>query len=141
MPASAGPPYHAITPPASATCQSDLCRSVAVVRLVVPRPQFTADGLHDDDGAPATWDVCDVHWPRFRDTCARAGHEVIDRTGDLQRVAAEFPRWNLWRSDGGRLYASARVGGTAQGTTVDAYLVGQLRVAMRSAENGQELNH
>ncbi len=141
MSTSTGPPYHATTPPENATCQSDMCCSVAVVRLLLPRPQFTADGLHDDDDAPATWDTCDLHWPRFRETCARAGHEIIDLTGDLQRVATEFPRWNLWRSDGGRLYASASVGGTAQGTTVDAYLVGQLQAAMRDAETGQEVHH
>ncbi len=129
--------YQVTTPPAYSTCQGDLCGSVAAVRLTIPRPRFTADGLHDDDGALVTWDTCDLHWPSLRDTCVRSGHQIVDQTGDLRRLSAEFTVWNIWRSDQGRLYASARLNGSVQGTTVHAYLVGHLRAQMESMQRAE----
>lgn len=134
MPQSRVPNYQAAVPPAGATCRRDLCCSVAVVRLTIPRHKFTTDELQNDDDSRVTWDACDLHWPGFRDVCLRSGREIVDETGDLQQLILRFPRWDVWRSDQGRLYASAVLNGSRQGTTVDAYLVGQLRSQMEQAE-------
>jgi len=128
--------YQASVPPAGATCQSDLCRSTAVVRLTVPPQRFTADGVPPDAREVVTWDSCDLHWPAFRDVCVRSGHEVADGTGDLGVLATESPKWDIWRSDLGRYYAST-VLPNGNGTTVDAYLIGQLRAEMRAVEDRQ----
>ena len=124
--------YEATSPPEGATCQSDHCRSAAVVRLIIPRPRLTADGVHTDADAITTWDNCDLHWPGFRDVCVRSGHTVLDRTGDLRELASASPEWAIFASDGGRLYASRRLNG--HGTTVDAYLVGPLRAQMQAVD-------
>ena len=79
--------YHAAIPPAGATCHGNLCRAVAVVRLVVPRPKVSG---HDDDSPLAVWDMCDLHWPSLRSACERSGHPVIDITGDLRTLQNEF---------------------------------------------------
>jgi len=126
--------YHASIPPDGATCQSDLCRSRAVVRLTVPPRGFTADG---GPAEVTTWDSCDLHWVAFRDVCLRSGHEIADCTGDLGALVDESPRWDIWRSDLGRLYAST-VLPSRHGTTVDAYLIGQLRAEMREVESRVE---
>jgi hypothetical protein len=127
--------YEATTPLPGATCQSERCCSVAVVRVVMPPSRFTADGMpHQDDGKPVIRDTCELHWPGFRDLCARNGHRVTDTTGDLRAVAAELPGWRVFTSDGGRLYASTMLPG-GQGITVDAFLVGHLRAQMREIDD------
>lgn len=135
-----GLPYQATMPPAGASCHGSDCRSVAVVRLIVPRPQISG---HDDDDSPlAVWDMCELDWPRFRDACTRSGHPVVDITGDLRALQDEFPRWNIWSSDTGRLYAARYLTGPhgPQATTVHACLVAQLRARMHAAE-ATELHH
>jgi len=61
-----------------------------------------------------------LHWPGIRDACRRNGHTVVDTTGDLRQLAADFPAWRIFTSDGGRLYASARLNGSAQEGCDDA---------------------
>ena len=116
-------------PPDGMTCDMRGCCSAAKVRMLIPESRFEADGI-DHANDPPTFDACELHWPRMRDACQRNGHTVVDTTGDLRQLAADFPTWSIFASDGGRLYASARVKGSAQGTTLDAYLVGQLRAKL-----------
>ncbi len=132
-------PYEAAIPPAGATCYGNLCGSVAVVRLTVPRPKITG---HDDDSPLAVWDMCELHWPSFRWACERSGHPVIDTTGDLRTLQHQFSRWNVWSSDAGRLYAACYMTGPdgPHGTTVDAFLAGQLRTQMHTID-ARELHH
>ncbi len=121
--------YEATTPPDAATCGVRGCRTVAAVRMVIPQSRFEADGVeHSKD--PSTFDTCEWHWPRMRDACVRNGHRIVDTTGDLAQLAADYPHCTIFASDGGRLFASARVNGSMQGVTVDAWLVGQLRVQL-----------
>jgi hypothetical protein len=127
--------YEASIPPHGATCQSDLCRSVAVVRLTVPPHLFSADGAPSGD--ITTWDSCDLHWPSFRDVIVRSGHAITDRTGDVRDLAGS--EWDVWRSDQGRLYATL-VRPDHSGTTVDAYLIGQLRAEMRAVESREGMS-
>ncbi len=126
--------YAATEPAPGATCEIRACCSAAKVRVIVPTSRFEADGV-DHEKDPSTLDACELHWPGLRDTCLRNGHRVVDSTGDLAGLAAEFPGWSIFHSDGGRLYASARVNGSGQGTTLDAYLVGQLRAQIRAAQD------
>ncbi len=121
--------YQATMPPDGATCETRGCCSVASVRLIVPALRFDADGV-DHSNDPPTFDTCELHWPVMRDACRRNGHAVADTTGDLRALVADFPQCTIFASDGGRLYASARVNGSAQGTTVGAFLVGQLRIRL-----------
>jgi hypothetical protein len=67
---------------------------------------------------------------------------VIDTTGDLRTSQDEFRRWNVWSSDAGRLYAACYGTGPdgPQGTTVAAFLAGQLRAEMRAVQ-ARELHH
>ncbi len=130
--------YQATTPPADARCESTAtCGSVAKVRVLVPRSRFMADGV--DHCADPDWcDMCELHWTILRDTCVRNGHQVVDTTGSLRDLVAEFPEWKIFYSDGGRLYAAARLNGSVQGTTVDACLVGQLRARMQATARGAD---
>ncbi len=73
------------------------------------------------------FDLCYLHWPAIRDASQHNGHKVVDATGDLRSLITDYPEWSIFASDGGRLYASARLNGSPQGITLDAYLVGQLR--------------
>ena len=118
--------YNATTPPDCATCGIKGCATTAAVRLIIPKSRFEADGI-DHDNAPATFDTCEWHWPGMRDACLRNGHLVADITGDIRQLATDFPHCTIFTSDGGRLYASTRLPGAHQGTTVDAFLAGQLR--------------
>jgi hypothetical protein len=131
--------YQAAIPPAGTTCHGNRCGSGAVVRLIVPRPKISG---HNDDAPLAVWDLCGLHWPTFRRTCERSGHQVIDTTGDLRALQDEFPRWNVWASDEGRLYAATHLTGPdgPRGITVDAVLAGQLRAAMHAVD-ARELHH
>ena len=129
--------YQASVPPAGAPCQSDLCRTRAVVRLTVRPLRFTADGGPADVRDVTTWDTCDLHWPGFRDVVVRSGHDIADCTGDLGALVTDFPKWDIWRSDLGRLYASTVLPG-GNGATVDAYLTGQLRAEMQAVESRTE---
>jgi hypothetical protein len=115
--------YQAIEPPHGATCDGKLCASDAMVRLHVPRSRFEAVGAPE---TPETYDSCDLHWPAFRDVILRNGHTVRDVTGDPRHVAADYPGWNVFRSDMGRLYAAR------PGTTVHGWLVVQLRAAIKA---------
>jgi len=127
-----GNPYQAAVPPANATCDTRGCRSVAKVRIIIPRSRLEADGI-DHSNDPPIFDACGLHWPRIRDACLRNGHPVVDTTGDLRELAADFTGWSIFYSDGARLYASARVKGSRQSTTLDAYLIGQLRAQLEQA--------
>jgi len=121
--------YEATTPPDGTTCDMRGCCSAAKVRMIIPKSRFEADGIdHSQD--PPTFDACELHWPAVRDAAARNGHDVVDITGDLARLAADFAGWTVFHSDSGRLYASPPVNGPAQGVTVDAWLVGPLRAQM-----------
>jgi hypothetical protein len=139
MSKASGLPYEAAIPTAGATCHGNLCRSVAVVRLVVPRPKISGQNA---DAPVAVWDMCELHWPSFRWACERSGHPVIDTTGGIRSLQDEFPCWNVWSSDAGRLYAACYVIGPdgPHGTTVDAFLAGQLRAQMRAVD-ARELHH
>lgn len=114
--------YQATLPPPEATCDTARCATAAMVRVLVPRSRFDADGA---GSARDTWDACDLHWPAFRDATARNGHRVTDATGDPQQLVAEFPGWRIFRSDMGRLYASR------PGTTVYGWLTAQLRAEIQ----------
>jgi hypothetical protein len=116
--------YQATEPPNGATCSTPRCVSAAKVRLLIPLSRFTADG-QDHGQDPSTFALCYLHWPALRD--ASNGHRVVDATGDLRSLITDYPEWSIFASDGGRLYASARLNGSPQGITLDAYLVGQLR--------------
>ncbi len=129
MPSNPSDPYQATTPPDGATCDMRGCCSAATVRMVIPKSRFEADGV-DHSKDPSIFDACELHWPTIRDACKRNGHAVVDTTGDLGQLAADFPAWSIFCSDGGRLYASTRLNGSAQGTTLDAYLVAQLRARL-----------
>ncbi len=129
MPSSPRPAYQATSPPADTKCDMRGCCSVANVRVIIPESRFTADGI-DHSKDPSTFDACEWHWPAMRDACLRNGHRIVDITGDIRQLAAEFPRCNIFTSDGGRLYASAPLNGFAPDTTVDAWLAGQLRVQL-----------
>ena len=118
--------YQATTPPDGTTCDMRGCGSAAEVRVIVPKPRFEADGAgHSRD--PGTWDSCDLHWPRFRDAVMRNGHEVVDTTGDLRQLVADFGTWTVFKSDSGRLYAAS------YGMTLYGWLVGPLRAEMQRA--------
>jgi len=134
-----GFPYQAAMPPAGATCHCNLCRSVAVVRLIMPLPTISGP---DADSPLAIWDMCKLHWPSLRGACERSGHPVTDTTGDLRTVQDEFGHWNVWTSDAGRLYAACYVTGPdgPHGITVDAFLAGQLRAQMHAIDT-PELHH
>jgi hypothetical protein len=98
-----------------------------MVRLLILRSNFGADS---DGQQLATWDSCDLHWPGFRDASARDGHTITDGTGSPRDLLAEFPRWRIFRSDLGRLYASR------PGTTVYGWLTTQLRAQIHACEDG-----
>jgi hypothetical protein len=136
---ASGLPYQAAIPTAGASCHGNLCGSVAVVRLIMPRPTI---GGPDDDSPLAVWDMCALHWPSLRWACERSGHPVIDTTGDLRALQEEFPGRNVWTSDAGRLYAACYVTGPdgPYGITVDAFLAGQLRAQMHAVQ-ARELHH
>ncbi len=126
--------YQATEPPDGSTCDTRGCRSAAMVRLIIPPSRFEADGAdHSQD--PPVFGACEQHYPVIAGTAMRNGHTVVDTTGNIRDVMAEFPTWTVFLSDSGRLYASARVNGP-QGTTVDAYLVSQLRAQMRALTDG-----
>jgi hypothetical protein len=128
--------YRAVEPPEGAECSTGGCRGAARVRLLIPPSRFTADGQdHGDD--PTQFDLCELHWPQIRSASEHNGHQVVDGTGDLRSLAADCPAWSVFASDGGRLYASTRLPGKRQGTTVDACLVGQLRAQIRAVEDAQ----
>ena len=115
--------YNATTAPHGAICDMRGCGSAAEVRTIIPKSRFRADGTdHSQD--PDRWDSCDLHWPRFRDATMRNGHQIVDTTGDLGRLLADFRNWTIFKSDNGRLYASGH------GTTLYAWLVGPLRADM-----------
>jgi hypothetical protein len=83
-----------------------------------------------------------LHWPSLRWACERSGHPIIDTTGDLRKLQDEYPRWNVWASDGGRLYAACYGTGPdgPHGITVDAVLAGQLRAQIQAVE-ARQLHH
>jgi hypothetical protein len=139
MSSSFGLLHQAAIPAAGATCHGNLCRSVAVVRLIVSRPKISGQ---DADLPLAVWDMCELHWPSLRWACERSGHPVVDTTGDLRALQDEFPDWNVWSSDAGRLYAACYVTGPdgPHGITVDAFLVGRLRAEMHIVQ-ARELHH
>jgi hypothetical protein len=118
--------YRATVPPEGATCDTERCGTDAMVRVIIPRSRFEADGT---GSAPDTWDSCDLHWPAFRDATMRHGHRVIDGTGELRELLRDFPGWRIFRSDMGRLYAAR------PGVTVYGWLTSQLRAQMQAAEN------
>ncbi len=117
--------YQATLPPAGAPCDRDFCATDALVRVIFPRSGFDADG-----SAPAhgTWDSCDLHWPEFRDATVRNGHRITDTTGDPRRLLAEFPGWQIFRSDLGRLYAAR------PGVTVYGWLTAHLRTEILACQ-------
>jgi hypothetical protein len=117
--------YRATVPPGGATCDSERCATLALVRVAFPRSRFDAD---DSQPAECIWDSCDLHWPAFRDAAARNGHRVTDATGDPRHLLREFPGWRIFRSDLGRLYASR------PGTTVYGWLTAQLRTEIEKVE-------
>ncbi len=105
--------------------------TVAEVRLLMQSHRVEEGG--NAAHSSRTFDACDLHIPRMRDACLRGGHQVVDTTGDLAGLAAGCPDWNVFRSDSGRLYASTRLDGSLQGTTVQAWLVGQLHARIDKA--------
>jgi hypothetical protein len=108
-------------PPKGAECCARLCRTVAVVRLVV---------RHDADPA----DYCDLDWRNVRATILARGHSLVDNTGDVGELQAEYQNWHIWQCRTGLFYATAVFNG--QGTTVYAYLVGKLRAEIAAVEAG-----
>lgn len=115
--------YEATEPPHEATCDTQTCATAAMVRVIIPKSGFDADGA---DHSQATWDACDLHWPAFRDATLRNGHHIADTTGDLRQLLRDFPCWGIFRSDLGRLYASR------PGTTVYGWLAAQLRAEIQA---------
>lgn len=125
--------YQLTTPPHGQRCSAPGDGTLAVVRVITPREHFEADGT-DYSEVSAALDFCDHCWPRILDGYQRFGHKIVDTTGNLRLLAGEFPRWRIFHSDGGRLYASARVNGSQQGTTVYAWTVAGLRAEIEQAE-------
>ena len=117
--------YRAAVPPTGATCDRPGCATVALVRVRFPPARFDTGQA---GGTCGVWDSCDLHWPAFRDTTVRNGHQITDTTGDPRRLLAEFPGWRIFRSDLGRLYASR------PGTTVYGWLTAQLRQQIQAAQ-------
>ncbi len=132
--------YEATEPPCSAPCDISGCGSISVVRLLVAPSRFTADGV-DHSKDPPTFDACELHWPEVRDAAQRNGYPVADITGNLAGLVADFPQCNVFCSDSGRLYASARVNGSVQGATVAAWLVGQLRAQLQNLYRPVAVHH
>ncbi len=124
--------YNVTEPPEGARCSERGCCSVADVRVIIPESRFTADGI-DHSKAPSTFDACEWHWPAMRDACMRNGHRIVDTTGEIGELVADFPQCNVFSSDSGRLYASSRTNGSVPRATVDAWLVGQLRAQLERA--------
>ena len=117
--------YRATVPPAGATCDTDGCGTVAVVRVAIPEPgRFEATGTD----RPRAWDSCDLHWPAFRSATLGNGHQVADGTGDWRDILTDCPGWRVFRSDLGRLYA------TRPGVTVYGWLAAQLRAEVQAAQ-------
>jgi hypothetical protein len=106
-------------PPQDTECSYQYCASVAVVRLVAHQGTDPAD-------------YCDLDWRRVRSTVLARGHSLIDITGDVWALRAEFPGWHIWECCAGLWYATAVFDG--QGTTRYAYLVGKLRAEIAEAE-------
>jgi hypothetical protein len=77
-------------------------------------------------------DYCELDWPLISESVVALGRAIVDVTGDPWTVRAEFPNWDVFQSSSGRFYASTSLNG--QGTTVDAYLVGELRAQMVKTE-------
>ncbi len=121
--------YQATTPPGGARCSMTGCATLAQVRVIIPKSRFTADGI-DHRKDPSTFDACEWHWPAMRDASLRNGHRIVDTTGDIRQLAADFPHCNIFTSDSGRLYASAPLNGSPQSATVHAWLVVQLRAQL-----------
>lgn len=117
---------QATEPPDRATCDIADCCSMAKVRLIIPMSRCDERGVEQDE-APSTFDACELHWPQVRYAWLHDGYRIMDTSGDLERLVADFPQWKIFSSDAGLLYASARLNGSAQGTTLHAHLVGQLR--------------
>ena len=138
MPSNPGHRYQATEPPDGATCDMHGCGSAAKVRLIIPETRFEADG-QDHDSDPTEFDLCELHWPQIRTASEHNGHQVVDTTGDLRALAADCPHWSVFASDGGRLYASARLPGSRQGVTLDACLVGQLRAQIQALDTRRAL--
>lgn len=84
---------QASIPPDGATCTSEYCRSVAVVRLLAHRNANPAD-------------YCELHWPGVAGSLAARGVRVADTTGDLDVVKDHFPQWHIWTGSSGRIYAT-----------------------------------
>ncbi len=112
--------HQASIPPDGATCTSEYCRSIAVVRLLAHRNAHPAD-------------YCELHWPGVAGSLATRGIRVVDTTGDLDAVKDHFPQWHIWTSSSGRIYATA-VLVSGQGTTVDGFLAGQVCTQMATLE-------
>lgn len=125
--------YQVTMPPVGQACSTPGDGTLAVVRVITPREHFEADGV-DHDGVPAVFDQCEYCWAKLLDTYRRMGHQVIDTSASLDRLTTDFPHWRIFYSDEGRLYASARLHGSQQGTTVHAWTVAALRGEMEQAE-------
>ncbi len=110
---------QASIPPQGAECGYAHCRTVAVVRLVTHRGADPAD-------------YCDLDWRRVRAEVLARGCSLVDITGDVWALRAEFPDWHIWECCTGLFYATAVFDG--QGTTRYAYLVGKLRAEIAEAE-------
>jgi len=109
-------------PPQGAECSHECCATPAVVRLVTH---------HGAD--PTDW--CDLDWRRVRATILARGHTIVDTTGDVWSLRAEFPNWHIWESCTGLFYATANFDG--QGTTVHSYLIGKLRAEIMAGETAK----
>lgn len=114
--------YQVSQAPPGTTCQHTLCCGAATVRL-----------RKSPSGEPA--DFCDMDFNIARSKLVALGQRIVDTTGDLPAVEAEFGNsWNVWRSrPAGRIYATTTMP-SGQGMTVDDFLAGPLRTKMLEAE-------
>ena len=88
----------------------------------------------DPHGYSATRDQCLITSPslaRLGDLLASTGPAVPEPPADLAGIAADYPRWSLWRSDEGRVWASRAIrpepGSVQCGITLDADSPAQMR--------------
>lgn len=115
--------YELTRPPAGARC----CTpgdgtAAAVVRLTTPQVNGSA------------LDLCEHCWPGLWQEMRSLGHRLVDTSCSQSLLGARYPAWKLMQSDAGRLYASARLHGSRQGTTVFAWTLAALRDEMARAE-------
>jgi hypothetical protein len=108
-------------------------RDLAALRRAHPGWQIDRGTGSDPRGYSATRDGCLITAPsldRLGDLLAGAAAPA-DVPPDLAALAGDYPRWSVWRSDEGRVWATRALapvpGSAACGITLDADTPEQMR--------------